>query len=89
MVFTGPQYLTSSSHLPDLILSSSFHQIDKDQTTTFEEHVELHRLWKYLFYIHSLSVKEETDFTGIEYIISGKLKDNDISWVPNNTHLND
>ncbi|KAL4426931.1 hypothetical protein ABPG74_012931 [Tetrahymena malaccensis] len=54
----------------------------------FEEHIKKHNLWEYLFYIQSIILKEETEYTGIESIIKDKLKKDDITWIPNNTSLN-
>lgn len=44
------------------------------QEQTFEEHIKKHSLWEYLFYIYSLKIKEETEYTGIEYMITDKLE---------------
>ena len=50
--------------------------------------MKTHNLWHYIFYIHSLQNKESTEYTGLEYMISDKLENEDISWIPNMTNLN-
>lgn len=49
----------------------------------------MHNLWEYLFYIYNLMIKEETEYTGIEYMIKDKLLKDDITWIPNNSNQND
>ena len=41
--------------------------------TTFNKHISNHYLWNYLFYIYSLKLKDETDYTGMEYTITSKI----------------
>lgn len=39
-----------------------------------------HKLWNYAFYIYNLNLKR--DKVGLEYIISEKIKNEDVTWVP-------
>lgn len=42
--------------------------------TTFNKHIEKHHLWYYVFYKYCLELKDQTDYTGIEYDITEKIK---------------
>jgi hypothetical protein len=55
---------------------------------SFQSHIQSnHWLWNYVFYVYVLKGKDSTDYTGIEYYISEKLKDGneevDVDWLPN------
>jgi hypothetical protein len=39
-------------------------------------------VWSYLFYLYYISHKVKTEFNGIDTYISGKIENNDLSWVP-------
>lgn len=49
---------------------------------TFKKHINRHFLWNYVYYIYCLENKDETDYTGIEYMIKNQLENEDISWFP-------
>ena len=35
-----------------------------------------------MYYIYCLNTKNQTDYTGIEYLIKNQLENEDISWFP-------
>lgn len=48
-------------------------QLEKNQEV-FETHVrDKHFLWNYIFYMYSLSKKDSTEYTGLEYAISDMI----------------
>lgn len=53
---------------------------------SFDGHCTRHHfLWNYVFFVHSLKKKDPTDYTGLEYYISGKLDSEEVTWVPSAT----
>jgi hypothetical protein len=52
--------------------------------TTFNKHIEKHRLWYYIFYKYCLDMKDQTDYTGIEYMITEKIGSENVTWFPDN-----
>jgi hypothetical protein len=52
--------------------------------TTFNKHIEKHRLWYYIFYKYCLDMKDQTDYTGIEYMITEKIASENVTWFPDN-----
>ncbi len=53
---------------------------------SFDGHCHRHHfLWNYVFFVHSLKKKDPTDYTGLEYYISGKLAAEEVTWVPSAT----
>ena len=59
------------------------------ESDNFSNHIQTyHWLWNYVFYAYVLKDKDSTDYTGIEYYIIEKLKDDDadevdVDWLPN------
>lgn len=58
------------------------------QYETFQSHIkEKHYLWNYLFYIYVLERKDETDYTGLEYVIRNQYfkpdEEMEVNWIPN------
>jgi inositol 1,4,5-triphosphate receptor type 1/inositol 1,4,5-triphosphate receptor type 3 len=41
-------------------------------------------MWNYLFFIAYLKWKDETDYSGIESYVAGRMEEDDLSWVPFN-----
>ena len=57
--------------------------LEKSNIKFEEEHVPKHLLWNYIFYLYCLEKKDSNEYSGLEYLISNKCKDeNDISWIP-------
>ena len=53
----------------------------------FKQHINgSHFLWNYVFYIYYLDNKSSTDYSGLEFIITGQYNKSDedmqIDWVP-------
>jgi inositol 1,4,5-triphosphate receptor type 1/inositol 1,4,5-triphosphate receptor type 3 len=47
----------------------------------FDVHIlSKHFLWNYVFYMYTLTKKDSTEYTGLEYWISDKIKNEDILW---------
>jgi len=43
--------------------------------TTFKKHTDKHFLWNYMFYKYVVSMKDSSDYTGLEYDISTQLSE--------------
>lgn len=57
------------------ICNKSRDEIEKE-SDSFDNHTKSnHWLWNYVFYVYVLKDKPSTDYTGIEYFISEKIKD--------------
>ena len=61
--------------------------LEKDGLT-FEDHTrKQHFLWNYIFYIYVLKLKDETDYTGLEYVICNQYfrpeEEQGVAWIPN------
>ncbi len=52
--------------------------------TTFNKHIAQHYLWNYIFYKYCLDMKDQTDYTGMEYAITEKIGSENVSWFPDN-----
>ena len=39
-------------------------------------------MWNYVFYIYWMSKKDDTDLTGIEYMIKNQIDSEEIDWFP-------
>lgn len=48
----------------------------------FSEHKKKHNKWSYIFYVFELKKRDSTEYTGLEYIISEKVKKNSVAWFP-------
>ncbi|CAD8133692.1 unnamed protein product [Paramecium octaurelia] len=55
----------------------------ENKNQSFEQHIqEKHLIWNYVFYVKCLWLKEWTEYTGLEYWIYEKIKQDDTSWFP-------
>jgi len=41
-------------------------------------------MWNYLFFIAYLKWKDETEYSGIESYVAGRMQEDDLGWVPFN-----
>lgn len=39
-------------------------------------------MWDYIYFIAYLLNKKETEYTGIEFYVFNKIKEDDYTWVP-------
>ncbi|CAD8049274.1 unnamed protein product [Paramecium sonneborni] len=55
----------------------------ENKNQSFEQHIQdKHLIWNYVFYVKCLWLKEWTEYTGLEYWIYEKIKQDDTSWFP-------
>lgn len=67
------------------LLRAVFDRNSSQSSGGFQEHIKInHYMWNYLFFIAYLKWKDETEYSGIESYVSGRMDEDDLSWVPFN-----
>lgn len=45
-------------------------------------HDDRHNRFNYLYYIYMLRTKDESEYTGLEYLVMNKVRNEDFTWMP-------